>query len=489
MNDIVSYLERKNMYGILQYVAQEYGDFPAITNCGENQSDHSYRELFEQVEQVATGLQMNHEMEILQKSSSDKAIHYVLCAKNCYNWVVCFLAIICSGGIVIPVDANCTDSELTGAIVSADAYIVITDREFNRPKITHHTLQEFIKLASELGSRGEYHACNKENEPSIFLMTSGVTASPKFVMLSQMNLIYSTLNGLDAVPIEPRKRVLSVLPPHHSYEISCGLLYHLCLGSHIYINDNKTHFINNLRSVEPQCIVAVPSIVYALTTLMTTERALNRPSSLAALEIIYCGGAAVDYRSVELLKSCGVMVLQGYGMTECSPAITFNRVDDFTANTVGKALRFVQLRIEDNEIYVKAPNVMIGYYKNPTATAEVLQNGWLHTGDAGYFDSAGHLILCGRIKNIIVLNTGENVYPEELEERIFHKDQRIQYYKVYEDDGSVSVDLFSTVLAEDNLYKIIADVNDEISSFKRIKKIHILRSMPKVTALGKPYRR
>lgn len=495
MKDLVCILQHKNVYGILQYIAQRYGNLPAITNCGENQSDHSYGELFEEVQQVAAGLQayrkklIQHSICSNEKNWGKIPCHYVLCAKNSYNWVVCFLAIICSGDIVIPLDADITDSELAGAMTSADANVLITDRKFDNITTKQYTLQEFMQIGVELGLRHEYCLCANDNEPSVFLMTSGVTSSPKYVMLSQRNLIYSTLNGLDAVPLESGKRVLSVLPPHHSYEISCGLLYHLCQGSHIYINDKKVNFINNFRNIRPQCMVVVPGIIYALIALMKAEKNVKRNSYFDTLEIIYCGGAAVDYKAIELLKSNGVMVLQGYGMTECGPAITFNRIDDFTANTVGKPLRFVQLRIKDKEIYVKAPNVMIGYYKNPLSTTEVLQNGWLKTGDAGYFDSEGHLILCGRVKNIIVLNTGENVYPEELEERIFQKDQQIKYCRVYEDEGVVSVELFSNIHSKEALCKVIEDVNKEISLFKRIKKIHILQTMPKVTALGKPYRR
>lgn len=495
MKDLVYTLQHKNMYEILQYASKKYGYLPAITNCGENQLDHSYRELLEQVQQVAAGLQsyrettIRHQTRYNEQKSGKVPCHYALCAKNCYNWIVCFLAIICSGDVVIPLDADITDSELAISISSVDACVLITDRQFDSIAAKRYTLQEFILIGAELGSKHEYNPCKNYNEPSVFLMTSGVTSSPKYVMLSQMNIIYSTLNGLDAVPIESGKSVLSVLPPHHSYEISCGLLYHLCLGNHIYINDEKVNFISNLRNVRPQCIVAVPSIVYALIALMKAERTAKGHSCVDTIEIIYCGGAALDYSAVELLKSNGVMVLQGYGMTECSPSITFNRIDDITMNTVGKALRFVQLRIEDKEIYVKAPNVMIGYYKNPLATAEVLQNGWLRTGDAGYFDSEGHLILCGRVKNIIVLSTGENVYPEELEERIFQKDQQIKYCRVFGDEGIVSVELFSTTHSEEALCEIISDVNREISPFKRIKKIHILQTMPKVTALGKPYRR
>ena len=495
MKDLVAVLQHKNMYGILQYAVQAYGDLPAITNCGENQPDHSYRELLQQVQQLAAELQAHSGKIIPQKECTNKdkvgkvQYHYVLCARNSYNWIVSFFAIICSGDVVIPLDADITDSELAEALSSVDADILITDRKFDCISIKQCTLQKFIQSGSEIHLKYEYRPTTDENKPSVFLMTSGVTSAPKYVMLSQRNLIYSTLNGLDAVPLESGKRVLSVLPPHHSYEISCGLLYHICLGSHIYVNDKKINFINNLKKVKPQCIAAVPSIVYALIALMKGEQAARKKSCVETIEIIYCGGAAVDSSAIGLLKSNGVMVLQGYGMTECAPAITFNRIDDFTVNTVGKPLRFVQIQIKGKELYVKAPNVMIGYYKNPIATAEILQNDWLQTGDVGYFDSEGHLILCGRVKNIIVLNTGENVYPEELEERIFQKDQRIKYCKVYEDKGSVSVQIFSDVHSKEDINRIISDVNNEVSSFKRIQKIYILEAMPKVTALGKPYRR
>ena len=469
-------LEGISLHGILEYTKDVYGNAPAITDCADIRISHSFRDLLHDVDRLSAGLHA----AIKQKS------HIVLCAENSYNWIVAFFSIICSGNIVVPLDYNLTSSEFRRALEFVDVDILVSDKEIKECSTQCIELDAFIKkYAIEKEDRYRQNI----NDPAIFLATSGVMSSPKYVMLSQQNIVYSTLNGLDAVPIPAFQRAYSILPFHHSYELSCGLLYHLCSGSHIYINDKKKNFIHNLRVVRPQYIVAVPSIVRSLMTMLKTEKEMLGHSPLESLKIIYCGGAAINPKIIEEFEIYRIKVLQGYGMTECAPSITFNRLYECTSNTVGKPLRYVKVKIENGEICVKAPNVMLGYYKNDEETKKVLRNGWLYTGDIGFFDGMGNLILCGRKKNLIVLNTGENVYPEEIEEKILEKCPLIRYCRVYESEGKVAASIYCPDLSEIELHEMINRINSEMSYFKRIQIIRKETEMPPVTALGKAYRK
>ena len=479
MNGLVEALEGKDLFEILTFAAEAYNDSTAVTDRGGDGAwrDHSYRALFDDAETLAGILQDRYA----------PGTHIALCAGNSYRWILTFFGIVCSGNIAVLLDREMTDSELENALRLTDAQLLVTDRPLPAGGVPGFGLDEFPGDPGPAAGRLVHR--HDDLSPAIFLMTSGVTSSPKCVVLSQANLIYSTLCGLDAVPLERGLSTLSVLPPHHSFELCTGILYHIMSGSRIIVNDRKENFIKNLYAFRPDCLVTVPTVVLALLSLLKADLANHRDSAVSGLKYIYCGGAAISPAIIDEMKAHGVLVLQGYGMTECSPGITFNHLDDVTSDTVGTPMKYVSLRLEQGEILVKGPNVMLGYYKNEAATRQVLRDGWLRTGDVGRLDEKGRLILCGRVRNVIVLSSGENVYPEELEEKVLFADPAVKYCRVYEENGMIAAEVFAPQLDREAIQAVVDRVNGEVSKFKRIRRLAVLPELPPVTALGKAIRR
>ena len=479
MSKLIEALEGKDFYEILEFLASIYKDNKAITDydaAGETWNDRSYKELFSDVENIAGGLQNQYKT----------GTHIAICAKNSYNWIVSFFGIVCSGNIAVLLDREMTNDELRKAVQFTDSELLISDR-LPISNINCSNIDIFVNDFKQTDAC--FAHSHNDKAPAIFLMTSGVTSSPKCVVISQANLIYSTLSGLDAVPIESGLTALSILPLHHCFELCSGMMYHLFWGSHIIINDKKENFFKNLYAFKPECLVAVPSVVIALLSLLKADISSNKYSAIAELKYVLCGGAGISPTVIDEMKEYGVLVLQGYGMTECSPGIAFNRLDDATSNTVGSPLRYVSIRFDQGEILVKGPNVMIGYYKNEHATEQVMQDGWLRTGDVGKLDENGHLILCGRVKNVIVLSNGENVFPEELEERVMFVEPAVKYCKVFEENGVVAIEVFAPQLNKKAIEAAIDQVNENVSKFKKINRLIVLQELPPVTSLGKAIRR
>ncbi|MGN0587888.1 MAG: AMP-binding protein, partial [Oscillospiraceae bacterium] len=197
---------------------------------------------------------------------------------------------------------------------------------------------------------------------------------------------------------------------------------------------------------------------------------------------IYSGGAYLSPETIEAYAKLGIPVLQGYGMTECSPRITTSLLGDVSKGDVGKIVNRCEVKIVDGEILVKSPSVMQGYYKNPEATAETLtEDGWLRTGDLGYVDDERRVYITGRKKNLIILSNGENVSPEEIENKFANVDMAAEVL-VYDDDGVITAEIFpnsdvcAKMTAEQvaaELHKTIDGINKTLTSSKAIRRLRI----------------
>jgi long-chain acyl-CoA synthetase len=271
--------------------------------------------------------------------------------------------------------------------------------------------------------------------------------NPKGVMLTHRNVASNLVDARKWVDLRGEDRFLSVLPIHHSYECTDGFLLPLYLGATVSFAENLRRIAENMAETRATVMLGVPLLWHAIYKKIVagmeekgmwkakaakklatfTEKALglNIRRLLFAqvharlggcLRIFISGGAAVDPDVARGFRELGVTFLQGYGLTESAPIITVNRNRAFRDNSAGLPLPSVEVRIaEDGEILARGPNIMQGYYKNPDATREALENGWLHTGDLGYIDKAGFLYIQGRKKAVIVTTAGKKIYPEEVE--------------------------------------------------------------------------
>ncbi len=318
------------------------------------------------------------------------------------------------------------------------------------------------------------------------MYTSGTTGKSKGVMLSHKNLASNVENCY--VEIAPGVVSMSVLPIHHAYCLTSGVLKSLSLGSCICIKDSIMHFAKNFKTFRPEVTLLVPLIIETLyQKLRDADPAI--PKKMVAnevfgpnLKIIFSGGAYLNPDLVDFFEEYGISVLQGYGMTECSPVISNNNLLHSRNGSIGKPLANCEVKFVDEEICIKGSSVMMGYYKMPEETAQTLDSdGWLHTGDLGRMDEDGFLYITGRKKNLIILSNGENISPEELENEL-GKNDLVKEILVRENGTNIEAEIFpDEEYAQKNgitdikgkLQDILDAFNKSVPIYKRVTALKV----------------
>ena len=313
--------------------------------------------------------------------------------------------------------------------------------------------------AMEEGDRSflDYDCTADMSQMSALLFTSGTTGTSKGVMLSHANLVASVNAASRGTIFGPDNTFVDLLPMHHSYEITCGHLGAANLGGTVYINDSLKNTLRSITTFKPDSLIVVPLYVETMHKRIWAEiarkgmtrrvRALMKASSAmhrAGIDIrrklfkqildglggnlryIICGGAPLSPELVRDFDAFGIEICEGYGITECSPLIAVNRHGKVRLRSVGQPADNCEVRIADpsadgtGEIEARGRNVMLGYFGNEEATAEVFtEDGWFRTGDVGCMDADGYIYITGRKKNIIILSNGKNIFPEEIEEHLY----------------------------------------------------------------------
>jgi long-chain acyl-CoA synthetase len=281
------------------------------------------------------------------------------------------------------------------------------------------------------------------HDAAVILYTSGTTGRSKGAMLSHANIVSNILGAASHFRLDQTIHTLSFLPINHVFEQVCGILLPLSLGGRVTFCESLKKLGENLAEVKPTFFLAVPAVYRMLLDRIMKNIAAKRLSralfalpltrglvrgkirrTFGAGTIFISGGAALDPAIAAGLTRAGLTVCQGYGITETSPIISAEQPGRRRLGSVGWPLRDVEVRIDEpneegvGEILVKGPNIMLGYYNNPQATAEVVADGWYRTGDLGRIGDDGSLTICGRVKNLIVTPNGKNVYPEEVEHEL-----------------------------------------------------------------------
>ena len=363
------------------------------------------------------------------------------------------------------------------------------------------------------------------------LFTSGTTGTSKCVMLSQKNIFSVVTSAAETVDFSPEDTVVSLLPVHHTYELAC-LLAEMDYGIHVCINDSLTHVLKNFKVFKPTGLVLVPLYVYTFYKRIWSEAkktgrdkklklglgvakamstvGIDKRRELFAevlnsfggnLSKIICGGAALNPKMIEFFENLGISIYEGFGITECSPLVFVAPYYARKYGSVGPAVPCCQARIdgeylndkgyEEGEIQVKGDNVMLGYYNNPEANEQAFtEDGWFRTGDVGYMDSDGYFYVTGRMKSVIVLENGKNVFPEEIEERLENIEQIAEVVVVGRQNEEI-VNLVALVypdytkypegtpdeeIEQDIASKILA-LNKTLPTYKQLKKTE-LRNTP-----------
>lgn len=368
------------------------------------------------------------------------------------------------------------------------------------------------------------------DELAEMLFTSGTTGTSKCVMLCQRNIFSVIASAVNTVPFEKTDTIVSVLPVHHTYELACTLAG-MYIGMEIAINDSLRHVIRNFALFKPTGLVLVPLFVNTINKRIWSEaqkqgktkllkNVINISEGLRAvgidmrkklftsvtssfggrLEKIICGGAKLNPELVETFEAFGISIYEGFGITECAPLTAVTPYYARKLGSIGTCVPCCRMRVEPNgqttedgyelgEIQIKGHNVMMGYYNNPEATADVFTaDGWFRTGDIGYVDEEGYYYITGRSKFVIVLENGKNVFPEEIEEYLSNiegvaenvvlgrkaenSDEIILTAIIYPDSAVYANGETREDIQKDLTAKVTA-LNKTLPSFKQIKKVEL----------------
>lgn len=492
---------------ILLYAKKTYGADDAIRwKKSKNEIEsRTYSELKNDTDSFANAI------EKLGK----KGQHIAVIGPSSYEWIVSYLAITESGSVAVPIDASLPAADICELLDRADVRMLIFDEA--RSDVAEaaakscHDINVYVSMNSTEhcpqvlsfnglidDNRGSYEPAVAEDALCTIMFTSGTTGKSKGVMLTQNNLAENA-TCLD-MKIGPHTVILSVLPIHHAYCLSMDILKGISLGSVICINDSIMRMAKNIQLFTPDMILMVPLMIETFARKLEEVRAAGLPAEPVRKKIfgerlhtICSGGAYLNPDYVDLFAEFGITILQGYGMTECSPVISTNLSWDIRKNSVGKLMPNCEAKTVDGELLVRGTSVMQGYYKMPKETEETLSDGWLHTGDLGYVDEDGYIYLTGRRKNLIITKNGENVSPEELENAL-SVNHLIKEIIVRESEGVIEAEIFpdseyaqNTGIADIRaaLQELIDEYNVNVPAYKRIYSLKVRESEFEKTASRK----
>ncbi|MBQ6878434.1 MAG: AMP-binding protein [Oscillospiraceae bacterium] len=530
----------KDIRDIIETAGKTYGNKIAFREMkGKAAVCYSFRELLDDVNALGTALcSMGYE---------DK--HIAIIGENSYRWIVSWLASILTG-VVIPIDKEHTSPTVSKLINKCHADAIFCSRSYlatareasacceKHPEVfcwsevkdgDELSYNALIEKGEELIKKGDRYFIEKKQDiekMSAILFTSGTTGANKGVMLSQKNICANINSIAKVMPIEDIS--FSVLPMNHAFEFNCHILPGIYFGAEICINSSLKRLMNNLNEFKPYMTVVVPLFVDEIYSVILTNakrrgkydtlmRAvkvsdflrkfgidLRRKFFSQILEnfgknlcLMVCGGAAINPVTAKGLESFGIDIIPGYGITECSPLVSIDLSGCEHKISVGNPVPGVEVVISDpdesgvGEILVRGDNVTIGYYEDEESNAVSFSEGWFCTGDYGMFDKNGQLCITGRKKNLIILENGKNVHPEDIESVIVETLPYIRDVVVHEKSIEKNGKNYRTIAASISLKpdcelagldeaersrKVTEDIrliNKKIASYKRIAFVYV----------------
>lgn len=435
------------LYEVLHESIKKFSDHIALSQWqGE---DITYSQVGERVAQL---------QETLVSAGLNPGDRVAILSSNMPNWGISYFAVTTAGYVAVPILPDFTTEDLDRIIEHSETKaLLVSDKLYNKvSKTTTDKLNIVIRtknlsiISQRVKEQGST-AIPKPEDLAAIIYTSGTTSSPKGVMLSHYNISAQTWLIEPLFRLKDDDVLLSVLPLSHTYECSLGLVYAFSAGCHmVYLDKAPTVSVltSALKEVRPTIMIIVPLIIekiYRARVLAKftsnafwrtiykvgfMRRYLHRVAGKKLLKFfggrirfLGIGGAKLDTNAEKFLYEAKVPYAIGYGLTETAPLLAGAVGDMVRIGSTGPILKGIEARIENvnletgqGEIVVKSPSQMMGYYKNEEATREVItSDGWFRTGDLGCFDKDGWLYIKGRLKNMIVGPSGENIYPEDIE--------------------------------------------------------------------------
>ena len=454
---------------VLEAINKKYGNKTALRIKNE---DGSFRE----ISYVKLGWRVVSISSVLINLGIAKGDRVAIFSENRPEWAAAYFGIISAGGIILPIDTKLTDNEVQFILNDSQAKCIFVSGKYleaiDRLRIVLPHLKDIILL--DKSPRTDIIQMHKlrphrgkerdrliyPQDTAIIVYTSGTTGVAKGVEVSYKNLLFQVLEFSEIIRCTPKERLLSVLPLNHMLEITGGLIAPLYAGSCVtYCETLKANTLLPLmKETRTTAIICVPLVLKMIYSGIMKKASRSSPLKRASFNMFFSfskfllkhniragrllfgplhnqfggrlhtfisGGAPLDM-DVEIgLNALGFRILQGYGLTETAPVISVNTFEENRFGSVGKPMPGVEVKIlkdkdtdTEGEILTRGPHVMKGYFRDAEKTAEVMRDGWFHTGDLGYFDKDGFLYISGRKKNMIVLGGGKKVFPEEVEDVI-----------------------------------------------------------------------
>jgi long-chain acyl-CoA synthetase len=372
-----------------------------------------------------------------------------LVGENSLDWLVADMAILLAGAVNVSPHAPLTARQIHYQLHDADVVWAIVSNQAQLDKLRsvrgelpalrgivsfdgaqagddaipweafrQRGQQTMARLQHELARRDQQ---TTTDSLATVMYTSGTTGNPKGVMLTHGNILSNADACLQVQPHSPDDVILSWLPYTHIYSRTCDHYTSLMSGAPLALAESPETLVERLGEVQPTHIASVPRFYEKVLTAVASADPTETGNRLRRIfgpriDWMSSGGAPLPVPIAEAFHAAGLKLMQGYGLTESSPVISFNTKTHHKIGTVGQALPGVEIKIApDGEVLTKGPHVMKGYWKNPQATAEVIRNGWLHTGDLGTIDADGFLSITGRKKELMVLSNGKKIVPSYLE--------------------------------------------------------------------------
>ncbi len=448
--------------------------------------------------------------------------------ENRYEWCVTYLAAVNGTGVAVPLDKELSAKELTYLANESKLKIIVYSEKYRDKikevkqkcssleylvcmdeavdaEIAFNSLIDEGKKLLAAGSTEFIDAEINPDEMRMLLFTSGTTGVSKGVMLNHRNIAFDIAAMKRILKITSDDVSLSILPIHHTFECTCGFLTIIASGGTVAFCEGIKYIAQNIRETKPTILVVVPLIlesvynkimkkasasfikktVFKLLLGIGSIISINARRKLFStvheslggrIHHVISGASALSPQVSKTFEKMGLIVLQGYGLTECAPVAAGNREANFKHGALGLALPGVDMKIEEadkdgiGEILIKGPNVMMGYYNNPKATADVIKDGWLYSGDYGKKDKNGFFIMTGRKKNLIITKTGKNIFPEELEEYL-NDSPFILESIVTGSEKDITKEDFIHAHIVPNIEKIMETLSSKLPSVEEIKKV------------------
>lgn len=522
----------KNIRDVISRSAEKYPENLAfkVKMKEKTYDDITYTRLKYEVESIGKYL--------IQEGYQNKRIAVI--GKNSYKWMLVYLAALAIGSVIVPLDRGLLSDELNEQLRRAEADIIFHTSPFKEkidPEINIRKIcvdDEEFDLCLEKGKKYPddiYNNIEIDNEKmSILIFTSGTTSKSKAVMLSQKNICSNVMSLKEWVDLREDDVNMAILPLHHAFGmtqvvlfLSIGICNVFCEGLRIAkcLNEYRVTLLVGVPLIIENIYKTVIREVEKQNKLKKVNFGIKASSALkkinidirrkifseiidklgGGLRLIISGAAPLDPTVSKWFNDIGITLIQGYGLSETSPVVSAENQDHIKYGSIGFPLPGIEVKITDKdengigEIITKGDNVMLGYYKDKENTDKVLVDGWFYTGDMGYIDDEGYIFITGRKKNVIVLNNGKNVFPEEIEGLISNA-QFVKECIVFNksENGKDSLcakivydkDAFNT---DDDVNVVIDNhiraVNEKLISYKQIRSVELTDEEMEKTTTGK----